>query len=247
MLTAKIRQKLPVVPAKAPKRQPVVQKTAPTKSRKPVAMPIKPVVLKSRQAKQETISVQPAPRPVKPKPKMITTMPIPQTQPVIETLPPPPPAALESVAPHPPTPVQVLPDHKPMDVMPKVDSEPVVLGSYFSIQILRGESYRDVANAVLTASDSLGVLFRKLQVMDIMAVGTTAFVRFRSDITELDKVLQALPTRGRVAADATGAYVVTFQDGRRGKYPTSTMNSSAKLGFGQTFAGPRIKNWRRQF
>lgn len=265
MLNARIKQKLKgASSAKATKPRTTSVQSASTKPRKPVSsMSTKPVVLNKRRAgKQETIVVQPAPRPVKPKPeRKVPTMPIPQTQPV-ESILPPPPAVLEPVVIPPQTLISAAPAApEPVltkSVMPKVDVEPVVFGSYFSIQILRCESYRDVAAAVLTAADQQGVLFRKLQVLDIMAVGTTAFVRFRSDMlsiptvsgtpSDLDKVLKALTNRSQVAVDpATGGYVVRFQDGRRGKYPTSTMNASAKLGFGQTFAGTRIKLWASQF
>jgi hypothetical protein len=212
----------------------------PKPSKNPPAKPApkqKPVVKTAKPAPSTPAKVAPKP-PVKtpsPKPKMITPMPIPQkAQPKVETLPPPPPAPPEPV-----TPKQA--------VAPKVDVEPVVLGSYFAIQILRGESYRDVVKAFLFAAEESGVLFRKLQVMDIMAIGTTAFVRIRSDVADLSKVLEKMTNRSRVSADSTGSYVVNFQDGRSGKYPTTTMNSSHKLGFGQTFVGTRIQRWKQQF
>lgn len=232
MLTPKIRQKLE-------------EKRAPSASNKksPPVSTARPVVLsKTRPVKKAEPKATPKPKSEpKSEPKM-STMPTTQTTPVIA--PPPPPKA----APEPlPAPAPVKVEARPESVLPKVDAEPVVLGSYFAVQILRGESYRDVANAVLTAAESKGILFRKLQVMDIMAVGTTAFVRFRSDISGLDQVLTTLANRSRVAADQTGAYIVSFQDGRKGKYPTTTMNSSPKLGFGQTFAGTRIARWKQQF
>lgn len=236
MLTAKIRQKLEA------KRAPT-----PQKKKSMVVSPARPVVLsKTRPVKAELHKV--APKKAAPKqqpkpelePKMVTT-PAPQSTPV--TLPPPAPAALETV----PMPVKVILKPIPELVVPKVDTEPVVLGAYFAVQILRGESVGAVANAVLTAADASGILFRKLQVMDIMAVGATPFVRFRSDITGLDKVLGSLPARSLISSDSSGAYIVSFQDGRRGKYPTATMNSSPKLGFGQTFAGTRIARWSQQF
>lgn len=130
---------------------------------------------------------------------------------------------------------------------PKVDVEPVVLGTYFSLQLLRGESYKDVAHAFLDAAEKLGALFRKLQVMDLMTVGTTTFVRFRTDLTPIEPILSVMSNRGTVSADVTGGYTVKFLGGRSGKYPTSTMCLQPKLGFGQILMGTRLKRWRQQF
>lgn len=131
--------------------------------------------------------------------------------------------------------------------LPKVDVEPVVLSTYFSVQILRGESYKDVAHAFLDTADRLGLLFRKLQVMDIMTVGTTPFVRFRTDLTSVDPVIKEMVNRGSVTVDPAGGYVAKFLGGRSGKYPTSTMCLQPKLGFGQILMGTRLKRWKQQF
>jgi len=133
------------------------------------------------------------------------------------------------------------------DPRPKVDVEPVILSTYFALQILRGESYKHVANAVLAEAESKSILFRKLQVLDLLSVGTTVFVRFRSDLPDAAKALRALRNRALIASDRSGTYTVTFPDGRSGKYPGATMHSSPKIGFGHTYAGTRIKLWGRQF
>jgi len=132
-------------------------------------------------------------------------------------------------------------------VMPKVDAEPVVLATYFALQAMRGESYTHVAKAVMEASEKAGVLFRKLQVMDVTSIGGTQFIRFRSDLTQAQEVLQTMPERAHVVSDASGNYVVRFASGRTGKYPSSLMNTPPKLGLGRVLAGTRIRNWGRQF
>jgi hypothetical protein len=223
----------------------------------------KPVVLvkKKAEAKPEAVvaptirAVEPPKKPVEvapPAPETVKVVPVSRSEPVREA-----PKVEPIVAPKAPIPVPIplsvaLPPLQPKpirksDVMPKVDTEAVALSNYFSVHILRGESYRTVSKLVLDAAEADGVLFRKLQVMDIHAVGTTPFVRFRSDV-DLTRILSKLEGRGTITVDpATGSYMARFVDGRGGKYPTSVMNAAPKLGFGQIFAATRIKRWRAQF
>jgi hypothetical protein len=55
-----------------------------------------------------------------------------------------------------------------------------------------------------------------------------------------------LADRGNIL-DIMGTYNVRFPNGRTGKYPASTMCAAPKIGFGQTYAGTRIKRWKQQF
>jgi len=146
-----------------------------------------------------------------------------------------------------PTLVQPPPAPFPEDPRPKVDVEPVHLSTYFAVQLLRGESHKQVANVILTEAEAKGILFRKLQVLDIVSVGTTSFVRFRGDLPDAFAVLKALRDRALIVPDSVGAYTVTFPNGRSGKFPGSSMCSSPKMGFGHTYAGTRIKKWKQQF
>jgi len=98
----------------------------------------------------------------------------------------------------------------------------------------------------MQAAETRGALFRKLQVMDLVSVGTVTFVRFRSDLANPGAVLTNL-NRGFISF-LDGNYRITFADGRQGvKFPTTIMCSVQKVGFGQTFAGPKIKRWAQQF
>lgn len=129
-------------------------------------------------------------------------------------------------------------------VLPKVDAEPVTMGSYFAVQILKGESVKDVAYAVMEMAESAKALFRKLQILDCITVGTTPFARFRSDLGDPVAVLKG-SNRGCIAF-VDGAYRVLF-DGRQVKHPTAVMLSAHRAGFGQIYAGPKIARWRAQF
>lgn len=139
-----------------------------------------------------------------------------------------------------------VPETQPeVPVMPKVDVEPVIMANYFAVQILRGESVKDVAYAVMKAAEGARVLFRKLQILDCISVGTTAFARFRSDLGDIALILKD-SGRGYIAF-ADGCYRVTFTDGRQVKYPTTVICSVQKAGFGNVFAGTKLIRWAQQF
>jgi hypothetical protein len=135
---------------------------------------------------------------------------------------------------------------KPEVERPKKVEAPVHLNTYFAVQLLRGESPKLAAGAVLTCAHSKGVLFRKLQVLDITLVGARPFVRFRSDMPTAYDVIRTMTGRA-IIAEVGGAYMVQFEDGRSGKYPASSMCSPPKVGFGQVYAGTKIKRWKEQF
>lgn len=117
---------------------------------------------------------------------------------------------------------------------------------YFAIESLRGENFKHVTQIVLEAADKRGILFRRLQVLDIISVGAKAFVRFRADMANLQPVVNELKDRG-VIHEFGGGYVVQLVDGRKAKFSMATMCSVPKAGFGQLFVGTRIKRWAKQF
>lgn len=125
-------------------------------------------------------------------------------------------------------------------------TESNAMGTYFAAQLLRCEHIKDVANAIMQVAEARGVLFRKLQVLDLISVGTTSFVRFRTDLADPAAVLTGL-NRGFISF-SEGNYRITFADGRQGvRFPTTSMLSVQKSGFGQTYAGPKVKRWAQQF
>jgi len=117
---------------------------------------------------------------------------------------------------------------------------------YFAIESLRGENFKHVTQIVLEAADKRGILFRRLQVLDIISVGAKAFVRFRADMANLQPVVNQLKDRG-VIHEFGGGYVVHLVDGRKAKFSMAIMCSVPKAGFGQLFVGTRIKRWKQQF
>lgn len=132
-------------------------------------------------------------------------------------------------------------------ILPKVDVEKVVLGTYLAVQILKTDrSYKDVVRLFMEAANAQGLLFYKLQVLDVMVVGTTSIVRMRTDLHNAESVTGALAGRANIVAN-TGGYVMRHANGKTGKVLSSTMCTPHKPGFGQLFAGTKIARWAHQF
>jgi hypothetical protein len=131
-------------------------------------------------------------------------------------------------------------------VMPKVDTVKVHLSTYFAVQLLRGENVRDVLKIVMDLADKKKNLFRKIQILDITPIGGVSVVRFRSDMEDAHSVVKDLKDRVLVTS-GIGGYQALFPTGRVGKFPASIMCVGPKMGYGQTYAGTRIKRWKQQF
>jgi len=121
----------------------------------------------------------------------------------------------------------------------------VSMGTYFAVERLRGENYKDVAYVVTEAADALKILFRKIQVLDTPAIGVTNFVRFRADIEDVFPIIKRLG-RSYVVPDVEG-FRVNINGGKKGRYPTAAMCSPARMGMGHTFSGTQLKRWIYQY
>ena len=123
------------------------------------------------------------------------------------------------------------------------------LNCYFAVQMLRGESVKQVAGAICQAGSDQMTLFRRLEVLDVIQIASYPFLRCRSDIIDNRLVLETLAAqqRGYVTADAGGRYTVRLSDGRVGPVTGMTMHTTSKPGHQRMFKGPKIKLWSRQF
>jgi len=158
----------------------------------------------------------------------------------ITTVPPPPPPPIEKEAlQENPLPVVAV-SKGPLEVIV------TVLDTYFAVQLLPRESYKEVVQIVLTTANAEKILFRKIQVLDISSIGTTNFVRFRSDVQNVKIILERLKERASIV-QVDGSFMIQFPDGRSGKCPAALMCATPKIGFGQTFVGTKIARWRHQF
>jgi hypothetical protein len=125
----------------------------------------------------------------------------------------------------------------------------ISLNTYFAVQLLRGEHPLKLAEAICTAAQTAGTLFRRLEVLDTVLVAGQEFLRCRSDVLNPYPMLEglALQRRGYVAARSGGEYAAKLVGGREGVVPGTTMHSVPRAGFKGTFRGPKIRHWERQF
>lgn len=146
-----------------------------------------------------------------------------------------------------PVPRPEKPSESNKEVSKETDILSPELNTYFAVQILKRENYKDVVQTVLAAADANKILFRKIQVLDVYLVGATTFVKFRSDVADASTIVKSLKGRAFIIK-GDGSFMVHSPDGQiRGKYPTFGMCSTSRMGFGQTFAGTKTKRWVMQF
>jgi hypothetical protein len=126
---------------------------------------------------------------------------------------------------------------------------PESLNTYFAVQLKDREVSHHVAGAVLHTAKSLGLLFRRLEVLDTVTVGTSSFVRMRADLVNPFPVLDKVYADGRgvISSMAGGDYAVRLFGGRIGKVPNLFMHSAPKVGQARMYRGTKIKRWETQF
>jgi hypothetical protein len=140
--------------------------------------------------------------------------------------------------------VKVVPLLEPNESKTEVFS--VKLGTYFAVQVLPREKDKEIVWELLLAAETEKIFFRKIQVLDRIAVGATSLVLFRSDVQRVQDIVKHLKNRAYIV-QVDGSFTVHFPNGRTGKCPVAIMCSIPKTGFGQTFVGTKIVRWKHQF
>jgi len=123
------------------------------------------------------------------------------------------------------------------------------LKTYFAVQVQRGEQPIRVVEAVMKSAKGTGILFRKLELIDTVSIGTSTFARMRTDILNPFPLLDKLYEEGRaiVCSMQGGEYVARMPGGRMGRVSNLIMHAIPKLGQTQMFRGTKMKHWERQF
>lgn len=126
---------------------------------------------------------------------------------------------------------------------------PESLNTYFAVQLKDREVAHHVAGAVLHAAKSLGLLFRRLEVLDRVSIGSNNFVRMRADLVNPFPVLDKLYSDGRgvLSSMAGGEYAVRIPGRQGGKVSNLWMHSTPKVGQARMYRGTKIKRWETQF
>ncbi len=124
------------------------------------------------------------------------------------------------------------------------------LNTYFAVQLKPREQAIHVVEAIMKVAVDAGILFRRLEVLDTVTIGTMAFVRVRSEIVNPFPILDRLYSaegRAVVSAAKGGEYSARMQGGRIGRVTHLLMHATAKLGQTRMFRGTKFKHWDRQF
>ena len=115
---------------------------------------------------------------------------------------------------------------------------------FAALEIKSGEMGIAVLKAFMAKSVEQGVLFRTFELMGILTLGATKYLRFRSDTS---KVFGILTERKVVVLEGASYVVKTFEGKILGKVPVSTMQMAGESGIHKEYRGPKIKYWERQF
>lgn len=123
------------------------------------------------------------------------------------------------------------------------------LKTYFAVQLLPKEGAHTIAKVILQTARDESILFRRLEVLDTASIGSTTFVRVRSDLINPFPILDKLHSSGRavISSTANGEYAVRFSGGRTGKVSNLLMHAEARLGQSRMYRGTKIKRWEAQF
>ena len=119
--------------------------------------------------------------------------------------------------------------------------------STFAIQLLPEESsHHNLVKHVLKEAKGLGILFRSLKVMGPLEIGSAKFIRFDSDLSDPQPLLDAMrPERGTIGVSGK-SYVMRIGE-KEAAIPVSRMSTTTGPGFPVEYRGTRMKFWDRQF
>jgi len=119
--------------------------------------------------------------------------------------------------------------------------------SYFAIQADKGENPDDVAQLILTTAKTAQLSFAGLEFMGPDSFGTTIYFRFRTDLGDINPLIERLGACGRgVIYNKPGAgFMLKTPDGRHGFVPGTRMYSTPRQP--RVYRGTSMKLWEEQF
>jgi len=138
---------------------------------------------------------------------------------------------------------------------PSTPAPEPVLNTYLAVQLQPREASIVAVEAVCVTAKMLKILFRRIEVLDIIQVGMRPFVRLRSDMTtEQARVILAelckATNRGVVACGPDGKFEVQFppaiHGGKRAPFASLQMHTVPR-GPQRLYRGPKIARWELQF
>lgn len=122
------------------------------------------------------------------------------------------------------------------------------LRTYIAVQVKPDEHPIRVVEAFVRTAGDVKILFRHLELLDTISIGTVTFARMRTDILNPEPILGHLHESGRaVVSSPRKEYEVRLSGGRTGRVSNLIMHATPKVGQSRMFRGTRFKFWERQF
>lgn len=120
---------------------------------------------------------------------------------------------------------------------------------FAGVEIKEGEKIHDAIQHFLFAAADNGIKFSKVMLFGIVEVGSTKFVRFRTDCRTYPPIILRLRTEGRgfISPAKVGGYRVFLANGREGPFNSPQMHTVQAPGYGQVYKGTGAEFWERQF
>jgi hypothetical protein len=111
------------------------------------------------------------------------------------------------------------------------------------------ETVTELVYVFIKAAVEHNLKFELVEVFGMISIGTSKFLRFRTDCPNLPATVARLLNEGRgtILQDAKCGYRVRLPDGREGPVALMTMQAVALPGYPKSYRGPKIKFWQSQF
>lgn len=119
--------------------------------------------------------------------------------------------------------------------------------NFAAIEILRGEVEKEAIEAFFLRADSLGLKFKSLEPFGTLTIGSSKFLRFRTDCLQLDTLIPLFQEENRsfVLPGGTGYRLVTQTT--EGRVSITQLQTTKLPGYNRKWRGTADKFWERQF
>jgi len=129
-----------------------------------------------------------------------------------------------------------------------ITAEPIDYKNHIAVQILKGETVHTIAQKVLETASTVSPLFRALEILDTLDLPSATFVRMRTDLLDVQPVLEAIQKDGRGVVYWVGdQYIARLATGRTGRVATVKMHQAPRPGRAYFYHGTNRKRWEEQF
>lgn len=118
---------------------------------------------------------------------------------------------------------------------------------YAAIELADGETPHGAIYRFMQASADRRMLFKELEVLDVMTIGPRRFVRFRTDQLKVAAVVEDICKVRAVILPNGPGYKVCLPGGRVAPVPTAKMHTAPLPNYKRAYRGPKNKLWKAQF